>query len=1026
MRHIQKKISIEQLVSRLPSTLPAFMDDGIYFFDEFSIQGREGLYPTNYGMTPINIILNVEPNGYVYSGDSAYTAYTMVEGCHCYGDSAYTVDDRTSADCFHVDVESVSTYDDFCDYFTLSFKSLSNWYHFFKEYYNLLKPYGHCGRVYTSAEDYYNYESVSKFTSKMKYGQNKQTYLDLDIEFANKGGVVWVYVFNKISSEYSWVSPEDAHDENSGDTTSIVDVEDRGFYKWICDNIVPSFTIPMEYRDYWNKDILYYSDVLKWIPWFENREKYSSDNIFHKGTSGEVDTWDCKESDDCCDCEEYYKRGGFKILDLMKDWNKNIQKVIQDINDMVFSPDSNEPLNCFIPTIIMPMTMQTSIDDLGEYSIFSKDYELGIDYRVSSGYSSANTLSGTVVTIDDNSMILTSGCGYTFDSNFMELKRDDNGFSSYTNNYIDSNTCNEFNVDFNYYTFDENNVLHTSKALEFETAKEELKENLSEFYPIIKNKNGWVLIDNVLYEIKESEYGEYDDSNVYIGGKTFFVYREEDTNTPYVIMNGKKIYANFYEKEMVYYFPFFLAQQEENETCSGKTFNINNYKQFSIMPPYETKKYIEYKGTYYVIDNTSDGYLTIDGNDEPIINGYADTSIGRLYCWNGDTANTVAYRYDSFYLLYPIETSSINNDNIVLDYVKEFTVYPVNEITGRTVSKLLDFKKLNTLVDDVGNEIDGIYDIGKNIKNYQPQEGKELEPLYQVGNTYNISRFKLTAEKLDDVKDEINYFVGNIITQMKFYYKTYNETISAVTTVDLPTSGVVSGYTSLDAISASTKLRMDIEESGSTFVEVFMPDIYCDITYYIGATLSRKNGEGYVLAENMNHGVEYHETVRFVKAKREYYLQLPRITENDTNKTLNKPSKHSISYPIYVYELAQDYETINSSQYNPYQAPMATFKAEINTFGYDKKGIFYDGENYTNNFSGNGESDMAIHNNMEAYPVFREEYRLGISSLENIDSDIYIDRGINSAYEKHLKLGEVTSLEALEQYGLNFFKIMEN
>ena len=45
---------------------------------------------------------------------------------------------------------------------------------------------------------------------------------------------------------------------------------------------------------------------------------------------------------------------------------------------------------------------------------------------------------------------------------------------------------------------------------------------------------------------------------------------------------------------------------------------------------------------------------------------------------------------------------------------------------------------------------------------------------------------------------------------------------------------------------------------------------------------------------------------------------------------------------------------------------------------------------------------------------------------ENVDSDIYIDRGINAAFEKHLKLGEVTSLEALEQYGNGYFKIMES
>ena len=46
--------------------------------------------------------------------------------------------------------------------------------------------------------------------------------------------------------------------------------------------------------------------------------------------------------------------------------------------------------------------------------------------------------------------------------------------------------------------------------------------------------------------------------------------------------------------------------------------------------------------------------------------------------------------------------------------------------------------------------------------------------------------------------------------------------------------------------------------------------------------------------------------------------------------------------------------------------------------------------------------------------------------MQNVDSDIYIDRGINAALEKHLKLGEVFTLEALEQYGNGFFQMMKN
>ena len=59
-------------------------------------------------------------------------------------------------------------------------------------------------------------------------------------------------------------------------------------------------------------------------------------------------------------------------------------------------------------------------------------------------------------------------------------------------------------------------------------------------------------------------------------------------------------------------------------------------------------------------------------------------------------------------------------------------------------------------------------------------------------------------------------------------------------------------------------------------------------------------------------------------------------------------------------------------------------------------------------------------------PVFSEEYKLGIAAPQSVKGDIYIDRGINAAFEKHLKLGEITSMEALEQYTNGYFKIMNN
>ena len=441
-----------------------------------------------------------------------------MDGCHCYG-SLY----ETNSGCSNC---GSSSYDELrfsgecspcisgeCS-FVLSFENLSKWYYFFIQYYNLLTQYSHCNRVYTSAEDYYNYESLTKYADQMIYGTDRQTYVDLDEEFANKGGRVYVDLYNKdgalidakldLEKYYKKIN-----DEYEGDRTAIINVYDGGFFKWICDNVVPSFTIPMAYRNYWKKDILFYPDVIKWMKWFNDREDLNYEEAANFELEREItEIWDCKAEgiDDCCDCEEYFGRGGKRIYDKMKEWYNQVQgKILSSINK-----------SCSMPTIILPTELQLSIDDIGEFSIFSTDYELGKDYRVAHYGDSANTHSGTVVTTDGNSMYLSGdSLGFSFNPEYME--KFESGWTSYTDRYImheydcnargcehkkTYNNKNEFYVSaVTYYTYDENNVKHTG-AGSIDNAKNEIKEKLTKIYPLTTCDNGWILIDGVLYEIK--------------------------------------------------------------------------------------------------------------------------------------------------------------------------------------------------------------------------------------------------------------------------------------------------------------------------------------------------------------------------------------------------------------------------------------------------------------------------------------------------------------------------------------------
>ena len=126
---------------------------------------------------------------------------------------------------------------------------------------------------------------------------------------------------------------------------------------------------------------------------------------------------------------------------------------------------------------------------------------------------------------------------------------------------------------------------------------------------------------------------------------------------------------------------------------------------------------------------------------------------------------------------------------------------------------------------------------------------------------------------------------------------------------------------------------------------------------------------------------------------------------------------HSISYPIYIYTLKQKDERIDDNTYGEvYNDNLAVFNATI------ERPIVDD---YSANTASCGEDNGTTISGDTNLPIFSEEFKLGTAAQQSVKGDIYIDRGINAAFEKHLKLGEVTTLEALMQYGNGYFKITD-
>jgi hypothetical protein len=862
----------------------------------------------------------------------------------------------------------------------LSWERISDWYHFFTDYYHLLNDWGHCGIKYTAATEYYAYESKNGYADQMIYGTEKYKYQELDDLFAERGG--------------------------------------ETMYNYICENLVPSVDIPSEYKDYWHVSKLFYPDIVKWKAWFTPRA----------ALYGDIELADCKGKEDCCDCTEYVNRGGKTMSDLLNTIYNGIQGRIK-------------ALKTCEPYMMTDVSLQVSLDDLGEFSIFSKDYELGVDYRVASGYGATeNTEYGTVVAIDGKAMKLTSGSGFTFDPKFMEKIYDDKAWVHNSGDAIIENditwkceNCGHIWFDdttptkcpkcesedihkiaeedvytryyqlegrpTGYYGFNQNNERIVGSSETY------VRDSIEEKYPV--ETLNVMYIDDILYNIESEEFGYYNNDP----DRMYFVYREEYTQTPFTSINGKKIYGDAKPQSVdkYFYFPFFTTGEKGKDVtqrgdCGRLVFNGDKYKWFPRQRGDDTelKEFITYEGTTILLENVVNGtrlrgrFLTPDGlfyvGADKVENVYP------VYTVDEDNwlEATDEYVYDE----------ATNTAEKVSDKNTFIPVYNMSCITGKSASKLYELRVNNMLTDDTGEVIPGRYDVSGRT-NQQPSEGDVLDLIYEVGNTNRIVPFSGAGE---------NFYFGDIITSMKFFYKYRQGDICEESVVKVSIDDNNSIKTSLSAINESTSAITAIIASEDNNM-LFEPDIYCEIEYLIGTTLSGQTktetkdgvelvvGTKYGVADTSSgysNGVHYTEVVKFVKT--EYQYKLSTAIPGQIPMTVNKPTSHKLCYPVICYMLKQEETDIVSFFGNKYSYALADFKMCFPPYsgwtGYEEL--------------------------LEIFPVFRQEYMMGSATKQNIDVDIYIDRGINAAYEKHLKLGEVTSMEALQQYTNGYFKMIEN
>ena len=732
-------------------------------------------------------------------------------------------------------------------------------------------------------------------------------------------------------------------------------------YNWISDNCIVQYQIPSIYTDEWEKTFLYFADAIKWYKWFKEQSEYYK-KLLYIGDCSNAEL----ENGNCSDCMEFFRLGGYEFLKDIEKWVESVK-----INNS-FATNS--------ASVTIPISFTNSIDDLGEMAIFSDEWQGGVDYH--------NTLKdsgGTVViNYDDNETYIIKGSGTTgyYYNDFKENTFKSSDWDNYTDYYIKHNG-KEF---VNSAATENDRVGKIITGYTISPINGKIVYNPEEIIEKIEiNKNNNVAcINGVTYDIIDGKYVElcYNSSSFadikYNKRTKLQIFKDGDIE--YAVLNGKRKYVetdpNDPTKEKIY---FLKDLNCKDDGCLVKE-----------------GKYIIFDNCLYLTDTFN---ITIKNDDSdyiyPILDGYFDIGNIRLYISGTSVVIQDDAEYNEnnetyTYKFREIDTETLSllglKDIIVSDDKSHVTLYYIFEInncsiiTGRTDSKLDILRRKEITTDDLGNELPGYFksvvniDSGQNQSIYNvPYDECTLDILYKVGE---VSDLKSLGS---------NKFIGSIITDVMFYYADENK-------VPIENTKVYANED--DALKAINKCKETYENlEGGIYPNI----MYCDITYHLGATII-KNRNRYEIDMNAHTGVKYTDTVYVTRQVGLYYLN------TDKYFTFN------------YYLLSQDIDTITVSDYNANITWDASTRFEMPILLYNKNG-YYDNEKLFKEFDKNNSIIIA--------PLFRNEFNLASSLPQSIEADIYIDRGINAAFEKHLKLQEFRTMEALENYGNGWFKINE-
>ena len=799
------------------------------------------------------------------------------------------------------------------------------------------------------------------------------------------------------------------------------------FYNYINNKLFLKFHIPTEFVDEWKSKYLMYPSAVNWAGWFkEMHDKYYNIN----------DKLECVDSENCCECKEFFRLGGHEMYSVITQWVDSI---------------TGETCSTKSCSAVIPILLERNIEDCGEMSIFSERWKPNVNY--------SNTLSydlGTVViSPSGNSMVISEGNGYGFDDEYKEVYFDEDDWKDYTELCM-NRSQDEFATEITSFTFNHlDQIIFNPNDEKMEIVRE-LNTN---------NGLGYFLINETLFEVQVKHYVIYaSNDNSTINGKIFPV--EETTNgTYYVNINGRQYFPMCIDGK--YYFNFNkdnkCAVKGDYNTPMRESTSMIVYDNMVYLVKYDEERDYEYIvidneiskirykkiNAYFVEDNVT--YYIVDENPKIISNGYVLSLYEKIGLNNEIIESYYETTFEEVKDIWIVNNfyPYFDSENVHLLY--KYDIHKCSIISGTTESKLSSIRSLKLLTDEQNNTMPGYYDFSpnveeekdwvingmdensrKNSKNISPYDGMLLDLYYKVGNVSNLSLNENLTNSGNPFKE---YYDGNIIDTIKFFYmNTNDDTINKNTLVELSISKDVMVYNpsydreidfdkenNLKAIELCKTLReeyIEDEDERNNLSE----NIYCQIEYYMDSIIHKKVHtarseydesilyifDGYELELNdTKSAIKYHYGIK--------YVDTVELVENVCTYTLFNGKSYSLRYYDMIYPLS----SVNVNEEATEQIKEGKFYMPILLYLYGEEKIekvhpYYD--------KGNG---FNYRNDLEVFPTFRRDYQVGISVPQNVNSDIYIDRGIHKAFDRHIRLQEINTMEALENYGNDIFKLTE-